>query len=190
MVSVLDSGRRRAWVQIAVATLSGKSLRQTVYTHYASVHQAAKLVTALLRVVRVTAGLAAYRRVYDSRYQQADCQEPRSAPKPYARQSSMGYVTSVRPVSHWNSRRQKAIQQSISFAFLLQQLLGAFFHVLLHVARVLFHHLHDRIQDVDSVSENTSLPATSCPEFHPDNPLAISGLTPASDSSATNSAVE
>ena len=39
-----------AWVQIAVATLSGNSLRQTAHTHYASVHQAAKLVAALLRV--------------------------------------------------------------------------------------------------------------------------------------------
>ena len=39
-------------------TLSGNSLRQTVHTHHASVHQAAKLVAALLRVVRVTAGLA------------------------------------------------------------------------------------------------------------------------------------
>ena len=34
------------------------SLRQTVYTHHASVHQAAKLVAALLRVAGVTAGLA------------------------------------------------------------------------------------------------------------------------------------
>jgi len=41
-----------------VATLSGNSLRQTVYTHRASVHQAAKLVAALLMVARVTAGLA------------------------------------------------------------------------------------------------------------------------------------
>ena len=41
-----------------VATLSGNSLRQTVHTHRASVHQAAKLVTALLRVAGVTAGLA------------------------------------------------------------------------------------------------------------------------------------
>jgi len=49
--------RRRALVQIAVATLSGNSLRQTVHTHRASVHQAA-LVAALLRVARVTAGLA------------------------------------------------------------------------------------------------------------------------------------
>jgi len=33
------------------------SLRQTVYTHRASVYQAAKLVAALLRVARVIAGL-------------------------------------------------------------------------------------------------------------------------------------
>ena len=38
--------------------LSGNSLRQTVHTHCASVHQAAKLVAALLRVAEVTAGLA------------------------------------------------------------------------------------------------------------------------------------
>ena len=50
--------RRRARVQIAVATLSGISLRQTDHTHCASVHQAAKLVAALLMVARVTAGLA------------------------------------------------------------------------------------------------------------------------------------
>ena len=45
-------------VQIAVATLFGNSLRQTVHTHFASVHEAAKLVAALLWVERVTAGLA------------------------------------------------------------------------------------------------------------------------------------
>jgi len=45
-------------VQIAVATLSGNSLRQTVHTYRASVHQAAKLVAVLLRVTGVTAGLA------------------------------------------------------------------------------------------------------------------------------------
>jgi len=39
--------RRRARVQIAAATLSGSSHRQTVHTHRASVHQAAKLVAAL-----------------------------------------------------------------------------------------------------------------------------------------------
>ena len=45
---------RRRWG----ATLSSNSLRQTVYTHWTSVHQAAKLLAALLRVARVTAGLA------------------------------------------------------------------------------------------------------------------------------------
>ena len=45
-------------VQIAAATLSGNSLRQTVHTHRACVHQAAKLVAALLRVAGVIAGLA------------------------------------------------------------------------------------------------------------------------------------
>jgi len=39
-------------------TLSGNSLGQTVHTHRASVHQAAKLVAALLRVAGVTVGLA------------------------------------------------------------------------------------------------------------------------------------
>jgi len=48
---------QKAWVQIAVATLLGNSLRQTVHTHRASVHQAAKLVATLLRVAGVTAGL-------------------------------------------------------------------------------------------------------------------------------------
>ena len=38
---------QKAWVQITVATLSGNSFRQTVNTHCASVHQAAKLVVAL-----------------------------------------------------------------------------------------------------------------------------------------------
>jgi len=36
----------------------GYSLRQTAHIHFASVHQAAKLVAALLRVARVTADLA------------------------------------------------------------------------------------------------------------------------------------
>ena len=50
--------RSRARVQIAAATLSGNSLRQTVHTHRASVNQAAKLVASLLMVAGVTAGLA------------------------------------------------------------------------------------------------------------------------------------
>ena len=72
-------------VQIAAATLSGNSLRQTVHTHRASVNQAAKLVAAFLRVAKAWRKvMAAYRRVYDSRHLQADCQEPGSAPEPYA----------------------------------------------------------------------------------------------------------
>jgi len=37
--------------------MSGNSFMQTVHTHRASVHQAAKLVVALFRVARVTGGL-------------------------------------------------------------------------------------------------------------------------------------
>jgi len=90
VASVLDSGAEGPGFKSQRATLSGNSLRQTVHTHRASVHQTAKLVVALLRGARVTAGLAesnmaAYRRVYDSNHLQADCQEPRSAPEPYAR---------------------------------------------------------------------------------------------------------
>jgi len=58
VVSVIDSGAEGPGLQVAVATLSGNSLRQTVHTHRASVHQAAKLVAALLWVAGVTAGLA------------------------------------------------------------------------------------------------------------------------------------
>ena len=36
--------------------------------------------------------MAAYRRVYESHHLQADCQVPGSAPEPYARQSTMGYL--------------------------------------------------------------------------------------------------
>jgi len=36
--------------------------------------------------------MAAYRRVYDSRRLQADCQELESAPEPYVRQSITGYL--------------------------------------------------------------------------------------------------
>jgi len=56
LVSVLDSGAERPG--FIAATLSGNSLGQTVHTHRASVYQAAKLVVALLSVLRVTAGLA------------------------------------------------------------------------------------------------------------------------------------
>jgi len=43
--------------------------------------------------------MAAYRRVYDSRHLQADCQEPGSAQEPYTRLSSMGYLYLFTPVT-------------------------------------------------------------------------------------------
>ena len=51
---LLDSGAIRPGFK----SQSRRCLRQTVHTHGASVHQAAKLVAAFLRVARVTAGLA------------------------------------------------------------------------------------------------------------------------------------
>jgi len=54
VVSVLDSGAEGPGFK----SLSSNSLMQTVHTHRASVHQAAKLVAALLKVARVTVGLA------------------------------------------------------------------------------------------------------------------------------------
>jgi len=66
-----------------------------------------RMVAALLRVARVTAGLeesngSLYRLVYDSLHLQANCQEPGSAPKPYARYSSMGYLY----LFYWPDRGQ------------------------------------------------------------------------------------
>ena len=58
--------------------------------------------------------MAAYRRVYDSRHLQADCQGPGSAPELYARSSSMDYLfTTLHPFnglfsrSTWVCRYQK-----------------------------------------------------------------------------------
>ena len=88
VVSVLDSGtegpgfKSQPW-RCRVTVLG------EVFTPIVCVHQAAKLVAALLRVAGVTAGLAevlaAYIRVCDSRHLQADYQAPGSAPEPYAR---------------------------------------------------------------------------------------------------------
>ena len=57
VVSVLYSGAEGPGFK-SQPRLSGNSLRQTAHTHRASVHEAAKLVAALLTVARVTAGLA------------------------------------------------------------------------------------------------------------------------------------
>ena len=88
VVSVLDSGSegpsfKSQWRRCRVTVL-GK-----LFTPIVSLHQAAKLVAVLFRVAGVTQAwrkvMAAYRRVYDSRHLQADCQEPGSAAEPYAR---------------------------------------------------------------------------------------------------------
>ena len=57
VVSVLDSDAEGPGFK-SQSRRCRASLRQTVHTHCASVHQAAKLVAALLRVPGVTAGLA------------------------------------------------------------------------------------------------------------------------------------
>jgi len=81
--SVPDSGAEGPGFKLQSRdALSDNSLRQTVHTRRASVHQAAKLVAALLRVAGVTAGLAESKGSL-SHYLQADCQEPGSAPEPY-----------------------------------------------------------------------------------------------------------
>jgi len=85
VVSVLDSGTEGHGCDAAGYR---NSLRQTVHTHLAFVHQAAKLVAALLRVTRVTAGLVESNGSLLPgflRHLQADCQEPGSAPEPYTR---------------------------------------------------------------------------------------------------------
>jgi len=56
VVSVFDSGAVGPGSNSSRDAV-GNSLRQTVHTHRASVHQAAKLVAALLRVAGITAGL-------------------------------------------------------------------------------------------------------------------------------------
>jgi len=112
---VLDSGAvSRAWVQIAAATLSGNSLRQTVHTHRACIHQAAKLVAAFLRVARRKV-MAAYRRVYDSPHQQADCQERGSATQVRTLRSAIEYMLSF---YHWR-RGLPGVPRAIVVVFLL-----------------------------------------------------------------------
>ena len=57
VVNVLDSGAEGPGFK-SQPRRCRVSLTQTVHTHRASVHQAAKLAAALLRIPRVTAGLA------------------------------------------------------------------------------------------------------------------------------------
>jgi len=82
VVSMLDSGVEgpgfKSLPRRCRVTVLGK-----LFTPIVLVHQAAKLVAALLRVWGgVTAGLAESN---GRCHLQADCQQPGSAPKPYAR---------------------------------------------------------------------------------------------------------
>ena len=58
VVNVLESGAEGPGFKSQSRRCRVTVLGKTVHTHCASVHQAAKLVAALLRVARVTAGLA------------------------------------------------------------------------------------------------------------------------------------
>ena len=73
---------QKARDQIAAAALWGNSLRQTVRF----ISPSSKIGSSPLKGCRGNwrKVMAAYRRVYDSRHLQADCQEPGSAPEPYA----------------------------------------------------------------------------------------------------------
>ena len=91
MISVLDLGAEgpgfKSQLRRCRVTVFGKLFTPMVG---ASVHQAAKLVAALLRVARVTAILAESNGslppgLWFTSQLQADCQEPGSAPEPYAR---------------------------------------------------------------------------------------------------------
>jgi len=95
--------------------LSGNSLRQTIHTNHASVHQAAKLVAAILRVPSATACLAESNGSLLPGFMthirlQADCKELASAQEPCDWQSNMGYlfsntVTTIIEISHHLSCR-------------------------------------------------------------------------------------
>ena len=67
---------------MTVATLSGKKILGKLFT---PIVPRAKLVAALLKACLAESNGSLYRRVYDSSHLQADCQEPGSAPEPYAR---------------------------------------------------------------------------------------------------------
>ena len=77
--------------------------------------------------------MAAYRRVYDSRRLQGDCQEPGSAPEPYARRSSMGYLYHFYLPKHlrppyrpWPESRQTTGLQHVDFAAYVADTISSF----------------------------------------------------------------
>jgi len=78
----------KGWLGSRVVNVLDSGAEGLVYSHCACVHQAAKLVAALLRVARVSAGLAkvmAATAGFMTRHLQADCRQLGSAPEPYTR---------------------------------------------------------------------------------------------------------
>jgi len=78
----------KGWLGSRVVNVLDSGAEGPVYTHCACVHQAAKLVAALLRVARVSAGLAkvmAATAGFMTRHLQAGCRQLGSAPEPYTR---------------------------------------------------------------------------------------------------------
>ena len=78
--------------------------------------------------------MAAYRQVYDSRHVQADCQEPGSAPEPYARQSTMGYLYLFMPRGLYTAHEltcNKSTQLDVAFIGHARQCITA-----IHVLRI------------------------------------------------------
>jgi len=88
--------------------MSGNSLRQTVHTRRASVHQAAKLAAALLRVAGVTAGLAessgSLQSVYDSRHLRLPAKNQDQLRNPTLGNRVRATFTFIRDEERWRSR--------------------------------------------------------------------------------------
>ena len=72
--------------------------------------------------------MAAYRRVYDSHHLQGDCQEPGSAPEPYARLSSMGTFLCTSTSIQFRRAGQQGPTRTLTAVLtrLIKQLLGTY----------------------------------------------------------------
>ena len=78
VVSVLDSGTEGPGFKS-----QSRRCRVTVCSHPLCLFSPSSKIGTVAALFRKV--MAAYRRVYDSRHLQADCQEPGSAREPYAR---------------------------------------------------------------------------------------------------------
>jgi len=85
VVSVLDSGAEGPGSNHCRVTVLGKLFTPIVPLFTKQQNWVRGQLQAWRKV------MAAYRPVYDSRHLQADCQEPGSAPEPYARSSTFTF---------------------------------------------------------------------------------------------------